>query len=186
MHLGKLEIDIRVTSHRAGEDVALLVPAGLFRGERPIAHLLGHPAVVGRESMDPSAADEVGAAVADVGYRCRGTANHCRHYGGPHVLIFRFLGKAVHFGVGRLERAAEGGGDVVDRVGIVVAQSDPRGKIAGRLAGLVAAHAIGDQVQVALAGQYVGRQIGRGHAQAIFILLAAHTAIADGADLDGG
>src|SRR5581483_7372725 len=63
-------IDFELLFHArdgARDDVAERVALGVAFGDQPVANLLGHPRVIARQLLDPAVADEIRAAVADVG-----------------------------------------------------------------------------------------------------------------------
>jgi hypothetical protein len=140
-----VDLDLRLRAERAGDDVALRMRLGLGLGELAAGDQLADQRVVAREPHEVAAAPQVGARVADVRHRHVGLADvgrrHRRAHAGELLVGVRAL---VDAAVGRAD-------DVGQRLaGRPVRQlllEGLDGHLGRHLAGLRAAHAVGDHEQ---------------------------------------
>ena len=177
-----VDLDVGIDAERPRDDVAPRVGARLVLGDVAGGDEFLHVAVIDGDPSEPVVAQQVGARVADVGehQRLGGVYGDDDRFGRRVVLVDVGLSatgervgddrdrgdRRAHATLGRVgdrrpEDVAVGGGDRVDHVGgrreIVFGQAggDPLdGEFAGDLAGLVAAHAVGDD-EDAVAGEDV-------------------------------
>ena len=141
LHVG---LHLGLGAERSGDDRALRVVLGLRLGDLPLApHLLDQRVVAG-QLLEPAAAQAVGAAVADVADRhlfalgVDDRRGQRRAHPGPRGIG---AGELVDLAVGGEDRLAQ------DPLGRPVGEVDVEGlggRLRGHLAGLRAAHAVGD------------------------------------------
>ena len=138
-----VDLDVRLRAERARDDRSLRMLGGLLLGQLPAAHELVDERVVLGEALERPVAEQVRAAVADVGDRDMGVVDvgggQGRAHPGPpairaRALVDLLVGLAHALGQALL-RAAGVGQPPLERL-----DRDPRGD----LAGLGAAHPVGD------------------------------------------
>jgi hypothetical protein len=167
VHAGDLEIDVHLDGvlHAQGprDDVLVGEVLDLLLRERPHLEVVVQEGVVLGELLDAVLANAIDAAVADVReVRAFADEEHAGD-GGAHALVARVaLGLLEDLQVGQLDPGDQAVGLVVARavhlvrpggLGILAGAleevaNDGDGELAGDLAGSVAAHAVGDDVEV--------------------------------------
>jgi hypothetical protein len=145
---GRVDLHGGLGAQGAGDDGALRVVVGLLGGELALAlELLDQRVVVG-EALEGAVAQPVGARVADMGHGDIVLADHRGGDRGAHALAGAVgLGQVVDALIGQADPRAQGS------LGVLVAfVVEPRleglhGQPRGDLAGLGAAHPVGDYEQ---------------------------------------
>ena len=147
--VGGVDGDAGVEADGAGEDAALGVDGGLVGGEAAAADQLADHGVVGGELLQRPVAQQVGAAVADVGeLEVAVAGDGGRGHGGAHAPQARVAGGLVDDGGVRLP---DGGGQRLGGLGGVGEPAAVEGgqgrhrRRRGDLAALVAAEPVGDR-----------------------------------------
>ena len=145
-------IDVGRGAERLQDDIVHRAVVGLFLRERAFADQLGDQGLVLAELDQVAIAQQIGAAVADMGEPGLAVAKGEHGAGRAHAAAFRMLLRIFDDGpVGRGEGAGQ---HLRDRsVEIVIEAADHVGcQRAGHFAGGMAAHAVGDQSEAAAVG----------------------------------
>ena len=136
-----VRVDALLRAERAGDHVAVGVGLGLLAGDAAAAHQLGDHRVVLGHLAQRLVAPQVRARVADVHHVEPAVVEHRGGEGGAHPGLVRVVaGEAPDRAVGPLDGAAD--------VALVDGPHQPADRVhrhlGGHLAGLRAAHPVGD------------------------------------------
>ena len=140
-----IDVDVRLGAERAGDHGPLRVQLGLLFGQLAALDELADERMIAREAGQLAVAQHVGARVADVGDRDLALADVGRGDGGAHAARLRVgHGTVVDGAVRALDDVAQAvGGRTFGQPG----RERLDGHLGRDLAGLRAAHAVGDDEQ---------------------------------------
>jgi hypothetical protein len=148
-----VDLDLVLEAHRARDDVAELRLLRLFLGHHAGAHLLGHPTMIVGELLHATVATQVGTAVAHVREVGAAALEPQRRERGAHaVQLFvglRGLKNRRARGLRGFAEDLEGVAALgaLRLVGADLLHQGLERELAGALAALVSAHAVGHRVQ---------------------------------------
>ena len=150
--LKKIHVNGRLGTQSAGDQVALGMSFGLFRRKQSGAHLFLYPGVILGDLGHAASIDQVGPAVTHVRHVYFAPKDDGGYKGGSHTALGWIRpGLRVDLLVRCLHGPDQASAHIARRVGIIVLDGCLHGALTGYLACLMPAHAIGDQVDRALA-----------------------------------
>jgi hypothetical protein len=178
--LEDIDGDAEFTAQGAGDDVAPRVVGRLLIGQDAGSALFLDQRMVRGQLVSPPFADQVGPAVAHVGYEHLAAAHYSGGDRGAHAILVRAADAlVVDAPVGLLDGDPEAGTDVTVAVTVVGFLGHLRGDAAGDLASLVPTDAVGDDIEEPFGSDQVRGEILRRATPGVFVVLTLNTSVGE-------